>query len=41
MTHDAIEGTAQDIIAALPESVKVIDMSADFRLKDREIYAKR
>ncbi len=33
-------GTAQDIIAALPESVKVIDMSADFRLKDREIYAK-
>ena len=27
-------GTAQDIIATLPNSVKVIDMSADFRLKD-------
>ncbi len=33
-------GTAQDIIATLPESVKVIDMSADFRLKSTEIYAK-
>jgi N-acetyl-gamma-glutamyl-phosphate reductase len=33
-------GTAQDIIAALPESVKVIDMSADFRLKDTATYAK-
>jgi N-acetyl-gamma-glutamyl-phosphate reductase len=32
-------GTAQDIIAALPGSVKVIDMSADFRLKDTETYA--
>ena len=32
-------GTAQDIIATLPESVKVIDMSADFRLKDPETYA--
>ena len=33
-------GTAQDIIATLPESVKVIDMSADFRLRDTGTYAK-
>ncbi len=33
-------GTAQDIIATLPGSVKVIDMSADFRLKDTATYAK-
>jgi N-acetyl-gamma-glutamyl-phosphate reductase len=33
-------GTAQDIIATLPASIKVIDMSADFRIKDRAIYAK-
>ena len=33
-------GTAQDIIATLPQSVKVIDMSADFRLKDTATYAK-
>ena len=33
-------GTAQDIIATLPESVKIIDMSADFRLKDTGTYAK-
>jgi len=33
-------GTAQDIIATLPESIKVIDMSADFRLKDTGAYAK-
>jgi len=32
-------GTAQDIVATLPDSVKVIDMSADFRLKDRDTYA--
>jgi N-acetyl-gamma-glutamyl-phosphate reductase len=32
-------GTAQDLIAALPPSVKVIDMSADFRLKDTSTYA--
>jgi len=31
-------GTAQDIIADLPESVKVIDMSADFRLRNAETY---
>ena len=33
-------GTAQDIIATLPESVRIIDMSADFRLKDTGTYAK-
>ncbi len=33
-------GTAQDIIATLPASVKIIDMSADFRLKDTATYAK-
>ncbi len=33
-------GTAQDIIATLPQSVKVIDMSADFRLRDTGTYAK-
>jgi N-acetyl-gamma-glutamyl-phosphate reductase len=33
-------GTAQDIIATLPESVKIIDMSADFRLRDTATYAK-
>jgi N-acetyl-gamma-glutamyl-phosphate reductase len=32
-------GTAQDIIVTLPESVKIIDMSADFRLKDAATYA--
>lgn len=33
-------GTAQDIIAALPRHVRVIDMSADFRLKDTDVYAR-
>ncbi|HZV21974.1 MAG TPA: N-acetyl-gamma-glutamyl-phosphate reductase [Hyphomicrobiales bacterium] len=33
-------GTAQDIVAALPRQVRVIDMSADFRLKDAQVYAK-
>jgi len=32
-------GTTQDIIAALPNSVKVVDMSADFRLRDIDTYA--
>jgi N-acetyl-gamma-glutamyl-phosphate reductase len=31
-------GTAQDIIATLPSSVRVIDMSADFRLTDTSVY---
>lgn len=33
-------GTAQDIISTLPNSVKIIDMSADFRLRDTETYSK-
>jgi len=32
-------GTTQDIIATLPGSVRVIDMSADFRLRDIATYA--
>ncbi|NDE90600.1 MAG: N-acetyl-gamma-glutamyl-phosphate reductase [Alphaproteobacteria bacterium] len=32
-------GTTQDVIAALPEHLKVIDLSADFRLADVETYA--
>ncbi|MCF6200082.1 MAG: N-acetyl-gamma-glutamyl-phosphate reductase, partial [Hyphomicrobiaceae bacterium] len=31
-------GTAHSIIARLPERVKVIDMSADFRLRDTDTY---
>ncbi len=32
-------GTSQDVIATLPEHVKVIDISADFRLRDPQTYA--
>lgn len=32
-------GTTQDVIAALPRSVKVVDLSADFRLADTATYA--
>ena len=32
-------GTTQDIIATLPNHVKVIDLSADFRLRDIDTYA--
>ncbi len=31
-------GTAQDIIAKLPERLKVVDMSADFRIRDTGTY---
>jgi len=31
--------TAQDVIAGLPEHLKIIDMSADFRLRDASVYA--
>lgn len=31
-------GTTQKVIAALPKSLKVIDLSADFRLKDPAVY---
>lgn len=33
-------GTTQPVIAALPKHLKVIDLSADFRLKDAAEYAK-
>lgn len=32
--------TAHQIIAGLPKTLKVIDMSADFRLRDAAVYAK-
>lgn len=32
-------GTTQEIIASLPDHVKVIDLSADFRLRDMDTYA--
>ncbi|OHC75752.1 MAG: N-acetyl-gamma-glutamyl-phosphate reductase [Rhodospirillales bacterium RIFCSPLOWO2_12_FULL_58_28] len=32
-------GASQEIIAALPERVRVIDLSADFRLADGDLYA--
>lgn len=31
--------TTQEVVATLPASVKVIDLSADFRLRDPEVYA--
>lgn len=33
-------GTTQQVIAAIPKNVKVIDLSADFRLADVNTYAK-
>ncbi len=32
--------TSQQVIKALPKSLKVVDLSADFRLRDPEVYAK-
>ena len=32
-------GTTQEAVAALPERLKVVDLSADFRLADPEVYA--
>ncbi|WP_340108779.1 N-acetyl-gamma-glutamyl-phosphate reductase [Pikeienuella sp. HZG-20] len=32
--------TAQQVVAGVPESVRVVDLSADFRLRDPELYAK-
>lgn len=31
--------TAQDVIITIPETVRVIDMSADFRLRDTQVYS--
>ncbi len=33
-------GTSQDLIETLPEHVKTIDLSADYRLRDADLYAK-
>lgn len=33
-------GTTQEVIASLPERLKVVDLSADFRLRDINEYAK-
>lgn len=32
--------TSQEVIAALPKGLKIVDLSADFRLRDPEDYAK-
>ena len=32
-------GTTQEIVAALPRHLKVVDLSADFRLRDAATYA--
>lgn len=32
--------TSQEVIAALPDTLKIVDLSADFRLRDPEAYAK-
>ena len=33
-------GTTQDVVAGLPRALKVVDLSADFRLADVAVYAK-
>ncbi len=33
-------GTTQEVIAALPPRLKIVDLSADFRLRDVETYAR-
>ena len=32
-------GTSQDLIETLPEHVKIVDLSADYRLRDADLYA--
>lgn len=32
-------GTSQDLIETLPDHVKVVDLSADYRLRDADLYA--
>lgn len=32
-------GTSQDLIETLPDSVRVVDLSADYRLRDADLYA--
>ncbi len=31
--------TSQEVISVLPENLKIVDLSADFRLRDPEVYA--
>ncbi len=33
-------GTTQEVVAGLPETLRLIDLSADFRLRDPDLYAK-
>ncbi len=33
-------GTTQEVVAALPHHLKIIDLSADFRLEDPDVYAR-
>ncbi len=33
-------GTTQKVVAGLPKPLKVVDLSADFRLRDKGVYAK-
>ncbi len=33
-------GTTQEVVAGLPDHLKVVDLSADFRLADPEVYAR-
>jgi N-acetyl-gamma-glutamyl-phosphate reductase len=33
-------GTSQEVISALPDHLRIIDMSADFRLRDADVYAR-
>jgi N-acetyl-gamma-glutamyl-phosphate reductase len=32
-------GTTQEVVAKLPRGLKIVDLSADFRLRDPEVYA--
>lgn len=32
-------GTTQEVVSGLPDGVKVVDLSADFRLRDGDVYA--
>ncbi|MBT3395702.1 MAG: N-acetyl-gamma-glutamyl-phosphate reductase [Alphaproteobacteria bacterium] len=38
VVDELVAETTEDVIAALPKSVKVVDLSADFRLRDVDVY---
>ena len=38
LVDELVAETTEDAISALPKSVKVVDLSADFRLRDLEVY---